>query len=312
MPKKIAAFGELLWDLLPTGKVLGGAPANFIYRINSFGDQGTLMSKVGNDKAGKEIREALRGLGVSDENVQTDYEFQTGSVKVKIDPNGIPDFNIIADVAYDHIEINSEMIDAFSQADCVCFGTLVQRYGISKNTLRELIHEAPDVVKFLDINLRKKCYTVATLEESLRMTNILKANEEELLVVKELFGLKSENLKDLAKEAIQTFNLEIILCTLGSNGAFCLTHEDVFHYDPGYQISLGDTVGSGDAFSAGFVHYFMNGFPIDQALRFGNAAGAMVATTLGATAKITKEEILNFMITPHVRNSVRLISNKKV
>lgn len=305
MPKRIAAFGELLWDFLPTGKVLGGAPANFIYRINSFGDQGTLLSKVGNDKSGREAREALRNLGLSDENIQTDYEFPTGSVKVKIDGNGIPDFNIITDVAYDHIEINAEMIDAFSQADCVCFGTLVQRYGISKNTLRELVHEAPDVIKFLDINLRKKCYTAASVEESLRMTNILKTNDEELLVTKELLGLKSDNLKDLAKEAIEKFNLEIILCTLGSNGAFCLTQDDSFHYDPGYQISLGDTVGSGDAFSAGFIHYYMNGYEIEEALRFGNAAGAMVATTTGATSPVSKEQILDFMTIPQNRNNVR-------
>jgi fructokinase len=305
MPKKIAAFGELLWDLLPAGKVLGGAPANFIYRINSFGDQGTLLSKVGNDKAGKDAREAIRRLGLSDENIQTDYEFPTGSVKVKIDENGNPDFNITTDVAYDHIEINYEMIDAFSEADCVCYGTLVQRYGISKNTLRELIHESPDVVKFLDINLRKKCYTAASVEESLRMANILKTNDEELLITKELLGLKSVNLKDLAKEALETFDLEIILCTLGSNGAFCLTREDAFHYDPGYQISLGDTVGSGDAFSAGFVHYYMNGFPIEEALRFGNAAGAMIATTTGATSPVSKQQIIDFMSIPHNRNNAR-------
>lgn len=302
MSKKIAAFGELLWDLLPNGKVLGGAPANFIYRINSFGDQGTLLSKVGNDKAGKEAREALRNLGVSDENVQTDYEFPTGTVKVKIDDDGNPDFNIITEVAYDHIEINSEMMEAFSEADCVCFGTLVQRYGISKNTLRELIHESTDVVKFLDINLRKKCYSAAIIEDSLRMTNILKTNDEELLITKELLGLKNENLKDLAQETIEKYKLDILLCTLGQNGAFCLTQDGLFHYDPGYQIILGDTVGSGDAFSAGFVHYYMNGHPIDEALRFGNAAGAMVATTTGATAPISKEEILNFMVNPRKRN----------
>ncbi len=305
MPKKIAAFGELLWDLLPSGKVLGGAPANFIYRINSFGDQGTLLSKVGNDKAGKEAREALKNLGLSDENVQIDYEFPTGSVKVKIDNYGNADYNIITDVAYDHIEINAEMINAFSQAACVCFGTLVQRYGISKNTLRELIHESPDVVKFLDINLRKNCYTAASIEESLRMTNILKTNDEELLTTKNLLNLKHENLKELAQETIEKYNLEIILCTLGSNGAFCLTKEDVFYYDPGYQISLGDTVGSGDAFSAGFVHYYMNDSPIEDALRFGNAAGALVATSTGATSPISKEEILDFMVIPHSRNSAR-------
>lgn len=302
---KIAAFGELLWDLLPNGKVLGGAPANFIYRINSFGDEGTLLSKVGNDKAGREAREALKRLGVSDENIQTDYEFPTGSVRVKIDEKGNPDFNIITDVAYDHIEINAEMMDAFSQADCVCFGTLVQRYGISKNTLRELIHESSDVVKFLDINLRRNCYTATTIEDSLRMTNILKTNDDELLITKDLLGLKQDSLKDLAQEVIEKYNLDILLCTLGSNGAFCLTSDDIFHYDPGYQISLGDTVGSGDAFSAGFVHYYMNGFPIEEALQFGNAAGAMIATTTGATAPISKEEILDFMVIPHNRNAVR-------
>jgi fructokinase len=305
MPKKIAAFGELLWDLLPNGKVLGGAPANFIYRINSFGDNGTLLSKVGNDKAGKEAREALIRLGVSDENIQTDYEFPTGTVNVTFDENGNPDFDIITDVAYDHIEINTEMMESFSQADCICFGTLVQRYGISKNTLRELIHESPDVVKFLDINLRKKCYTATSIEDSLRMANIVKTNDEELMITKELLGLEKESLKDLAREVIEKYKLDIVLCTLGSNGAFCLTREEVFHYDQGYQISLGDTVGSGDAFSAGFVHYYMNGYPIEEALQFGNAAGAMIATTTGATAKITKDEILNFMVIPHKRNSVR-------
>jgi len=302
MPKKIAAFGELLWDLLPSGKVLGGAPANFIYRINSFGDEGTLLSKVGNDQSGKDVRESLIRLGVSDENIQTDYEFPTGSVEVKIDEFGNADFNICTDVAYDHIEINSEMMEAFSEADCVCFGTLVQRYGISKNTLRELIHQSEGVVKFLDINLRRKCYTATSIEDSLLMANILKTNDEELKITKELLGLEQESLKDLAREVIENYNLDIVLCTLGSDGAFCLTRNLVLHYDAGYQVVLGDTVGAGDAFSAGFVHYYMNGFPIEEALRFGNASGALVATTTGATSPISKEEILEFMNAQHDRN----------
>lgn len=306
MPRKIAAFGELLWDLLPSRKVLGGAPANFIYRINSFGDHGTLLSKVGNDKAGRVARETLRNMGVSDENVQTDYYFPTGSVKVKIDEFGNADYHILTDVAYDHIEINTEMMDAFSQADCVCFGTLVQRYGISKNTLRELIHEAPDVVKFLDINLRKKCYTATSIEDSLKMADILKTNDNELLITKELLGLKNENLKKLAQEVLEKYNLKIILCTLGANGAFCITDKNEFFYDPGHEIELVDTVGSGDAFSAGFVHYYMNGHPINEALRFGNAAGAMVATTTGATTPIGKNEIISFMLQTHKRNSIQL------
>lgn len=306
MPKKIAAFGELLWDLLPAGKILGGAPANFIFRINSFGDQGTLLSKVGNDKAGKEIREALKRLGVSDENIQTDYEFPTGSVKVKVDGLGNADYNILTDVAYDHIEINSEMMEAFSEADCVCYGTLVQRYGISKNTLRELIHEAPEVVKFLDINLRKKCYTASSVEDSLRMANILKTNHEELQITGQLLNLHHSNLQDLARETIEKYNLDILLCTLGEHGAFSLTKENELFYDPGYQISLADTVGSGDAFSAGFVHYYMNGYSIEDALRFGNAAGAKVATTTGATTPICKQDILEFMQKSVDRKSISL------
>jgi fructokinase len=306
MPKKIAAFGELLWDVLPSGKVLGGAPANFIFRVNSFGDHGTLLSKVGNDRAGKEIREALRNLGVSDENIQTDYEFPTGAVKVKVDELGNADYNILTDVAYDHIEINTEIMEEFSQSDCVCFGTLVQRYGISKNTLRELVHEAPDVVKFLDINLRKKCYTATSIEDSLRMANILKTNNDELLITKYLLNLQQSTLKDLAAETIEKYKLDIILCTLGEYGAFCLTKENGFFYDPGYQINLVDTVGSGDAFSAGFIHYYMNGRPIEEALQFGNAAGAKVATTTGATTLVTKEEILAFMQQTHNRNSAEL------
>ncbi len=126
-----------------------------------------------------------------------------------------------------------------------------------------------------------------------------------MLITKELLGLSGENLKDLAREVIGRSNLDILLCTLGSNGAFCLTKDDVFYYDPGYQVSLCDTVGSGDAFSAGFVHYYMNGHPIDEALRFGNAAGAMIATTTGAMTPVAKDEILNFMALPHNRNSVR-------
>jgi len=306
MPKKIAAFGELLWDFLPSGKVLGGAPANFIYRINSFGDTGTLLSKVGNDKAGKDIREALKNLAVSGENIQTDYEFPTGSVKVKVDEQGNADYNILTDVAYDHIEINTEMMEAFSEADCVCYGTLVQRYGISKNTLRELIHEAPDVVKFLDINLRKKCYTANSVEDSLKMADILKTNDNELLITRELLGLQNEKLKDLAQETIEKYKLNILLCTLGENGAFCLTKEGDFFYDPGYQIALVDTVGCGDAFSAGFVHFYMNGYSIEEALQFGNAAGAKVATTTGATSPISKDEILEFMQKCSNRNYLTL------
>jgi fructokinase len=160
------------------------------------------------------------------------------------------------------------------------------------------------VVKFLDINLRRNCYTAASIEDNLQMANILKTNDKELLVARDLLGLKNDNLKNLAAEVAEKYKLEIILCTLGENGAFCLTSKNEFYYDPGYQVDLVDTVGSGDAFSAGFVHYYMNGHTIDEALRFGNAAGAMVATTTGATVPIFKGDILNFILGNNKRKSV--------
>ncbi|MGQ8338442.1 carbohydrate kinase family protein [Sunxiuqinia sp. A32] len=296
MAKTILAFGELLWDLLPSGKVLGGAPANFIFRINSFGDKGYLVTRLGNDELGDEALSLVKGLNLSTENIQTDEVFPTGTVEVKLDENGVPDFNIIKDVAYDHIELTSEMIQLARKADCLCFGTLIQRYGISKNTLRELILEAPQAIKFLDVNLRKDCYTLKTITESLNLTNILKINDDELIALKDMLGLKKEVLRDMAQEMLEKFDkLEIILVTLGSKGAFVLSADGEYFYDPGYKVKLADTVGSGDACSAGFVHSYLKGRSLAESLKLGNAAGAMVASMNGATQPISKDEIIAFM-----------------
>ncbi len=302
MPKKIAAFGEILWDLLPTGRVLGGAPTNFIFRINSFGDKGILLSRVGNDRAGREACKILRALGVSDHNIQTDYEFPTGTVNVKIDENGIPDFTITPRVAYDHIEITSETIKAFCEADCVCFGTLIQRYGISKNTLRELIHESPDAIKFLDINLRKNCYTRQIVHDSLHMADIVKLNDDELLTVKMLLDIPGNNLREIVNNLLVQFRLKTVLCTLGDKGAFVMSDKQEYYYDPGYKVQIGDTIGAGDACSAGFIHYLLNGRTLEDALKFGNASGALVATTTGATTAISKQQIIDFMNSNCPRN----------
>ena len=295
MAKSVVAFGELLWDMLPNGRVLGGAPANFIFRINSFGDRGSLISRLGDDDLGDEALALVRDLELSTEHIQRDDLFPTGTVDVVLDRDGNADYTINRDVAYDHIELASEMIDLVREADCICFGTLIQRYGIAKNTLRELLKEAPNVDRFLDVNLRKDCYSQQSVEESLEMATILKINDEELFAVKSLIGLNSDTLKDLAQELIEQYQLKVALVTLGEKGAFVLDASGQYFYDAGYQVKLIDTVGAGDACSAGFIHYYLNGKSLQESLCFGNATGAMVATTEGATQSISKSEILSFI-----------------
>ena len=295
MGKKIVAFGELVWDIFGEDKILGGAPANFIFRLNSFGDNGFLLSRVGSDNLGKEALKRMVQLGMSNENVQIDNVFPTGTVNVKVDGNGLPDYFIKRDVAFDHIECTSEALKLVRDADCLCFGTLVQRYGISKNTLRELIKEAPKPVKFLDIKLRKDCYTKNILENNLVYADILRLKEIELFSLKDELALAESGTKALARELIDRYGLNLILVTKGKFGAFALDKDNNYYEDRGYYINLVDTVGSGVAFSAGFMHYYLSGRPVDESLQFGNAAGALTAATHGATKLISKSEILNLI-----------------
>ncbi len=303
MRKKIIAYGELLWDILPSQKLLGGAPANFIFRMNNFGDEGSLISCVGDDALGKEALQQVRQLGLSDEYVQVNRTYPTGTVPVTLDEKGIPDFTIRKQVAFDYIEPTVELITLAEKANCICFGTLIQREERSRNTLLSLLGSSPKAIKFLDINLRKECYTKSSIMESLQLADILKLNDEELFVLKGILELKGHSLKELCAEIIEQYQLELALVTLGEKGAFTLSKTGEYHYDPGYRIELKDTIGSGDACSAGFMHSYLNGKSLNDSLKFGNAAGAIVATTSGGTKKITKEDIIQFLNEKHNRIS---------
>lgn len=303
MKKTILAYGELLWDLLPTGKALGGATTNFIFRINLFGDNGFLISKLGKDKNGEEAREKIMELGLAVHHVQTDPKLPTGTVPVTLDAKGTPEFVITPDVAYDHIMLTGDMLHLAALADCIYFGTLSQRAEHSRNTLYQLLKAAPQAVKFLDINLRKDCYTKESVTASLEAADILKINDEELLVLRTLLTLSGDTYRELALELLEKHRLRLVLVTLAEKGAFELTGIGHYSYDPGYLVKVQDTVGSGDAFSAGFMHEYLGGRTPEEALKFGNAAGALVATTQGGTRQITKDEIIRFMNTKQARIS---------
>ena len=295
MNKKIVAFGEVVWDILPNGKTLGGTPSNMVFRCNSFSEQGFLLSRVGDDELGTEALEKLKDLGISDDNVQIDGEFPTGTVHIAFDNNYDPRYVVTPDVAFDHIEFSAEALKLVREADCVFYGLLPQRFGISKNTLRELIKESPDSLHFFDLKLFEHFFNVAVVENLLASSNIVRIKEKEIPFLSSELGLSAENLNVFSAGLSQKYKIDLILITRGQNGVFAFHQKKGAFNDLGYKIEITDNIGSGMAFSAGFLHYYLNGKSIQQALNFGNAAGALNTTKRGATSYFNKKDVLYFM-----------------
>ena len=297
MSSTIVSFGEALWDLLPTGPVLGGAPLNFAYRLNSLDHRSIIVSRLGKDEFGQKACKQIVSLGMDDTYLQWDDTYPTGTVEVYFDKDKNPDYTIIENVAYDYIEFNADLEDIIESADCICFGTLAQRNTVSRQTIQSLLSKFSGKFKLLDINLRKKCYTGETLESSLDQATILKLNEEELVVLVGLFGLQGASAPNQAEHLLKHAGLKYCVVTLGDRGTLALSHRGEIIYRPGYQVSLIDPCGSGDGFTAGFIHALLEGESLNQACRLGNALGAMVAQQEGATQPISYKEALAFMET---------------
>jgi fructokinase len=291
--RTVVAFGETLWDLLPEGPLLGGAPCNFAYRVGSLGERGVLVTRLGEDDLGRQAQERLLALGMDTRYVQWDPVHPTGTVQVHVDARGIPDFTIVPDVAFDAIEAAPALLDLASQADCVCFGTLIQRSRVSRRTLYRLLDAAPRALKLLDVNLRKGCFSRDTIEESLRKADLVKLNDQEALELKHLLGLRSKSVAGLARELRRGWSLDACVVTLGERGALAVTRREETAV-PGWTVPVKDTIGSGDAFTAAFVSSWMRGRALEECCFFGNVLGAMVARTAGATSPISREEIRRF------------------
>jgi fructokinase len=293
----IVSFGEALWDLLPTGPVLGGAPLNFAYRVNSLGHRSIIVSRLGKDDLGAKAREQIVTLAMDDTCLQWDDAYPTGTVKVYFDEDKNPYYTIIENVAYDYIESSADLANIVKSADCLCFGTLAQRNTVSRQTLQSLLSKFSGKFRLLDINLRKNCYSDETLKSALEQANVLKLNDEELAVLVDLLELRSNSAPDQAENLLNHAGLEYCVVTLGERGAFALSHRGEKIYSPGYQVSLVDPCGSGDGFSAGFIHALLEGGSLNKACRLGNALGAMVAQQQGATQPISYREVMAFMDT---------------
>ncbi len=299
MSSTIVAFGEALWDLLPTGAVLGGAPLNFAYRVHSLGHRSIIVSRLGKDDLGAKAREQIVTLGMDDTCLQWDDAYPTGTVEIYFDEDKNPDYAINENVAYDYIEFTDDLENIIESADCLCFGTLAQRNTISRRTLQGLLARFSGKFTLLDINLRKNCYSDETLKSSLEQANILKFNDEELAKLADLLGLQGDSAPDQAERLLEHAGLEYCVATLGERGAFALSRRGEKIYSPGYHVSLVDPCGSGDGFAAGFIHALLEGESLKQACRLGNALGAMVAQQEGATQPISYREAMAFMDANH-------------
>lgn len=296
MKNKIVAFGEVVWDILPNGKELGGTPSNFVFRCNSLGDEGYLLSRVGDDDLGKEALKRLEGLGISNRNVQFDSEFKTGTVEVTFDENNEVKYSVAPDVAFDHIEFSAEALKLVREADCLVFGLLPQRFGLSKNTLRELLKESPDSLHFFDLKLFEHFFSQKVVKRLLKAANVVRIKEKEIDILARELQITYKDLEDFTRQLSSIFKIKLILVTRGKKGVMAFHKKEGFFYEPGYSLlNYVDSVGSGMAFSAGFLHCYLNGKPINEALNFGNAVGALNTSKRGATEPFSIKDVLDFM-----------------
>jgi fructokinase len=291
----VVSFGEALWDLLPTGPVLGGAPLNFAYRVNSLGHRSIIISRLGKDDLGEKAREEIVTLGMDDTCLQWDDAYPTGTVEISFDEDKNPDYTIIENVAYDYIEFSDNLQKIIKSADCLCFGTLAQRNTVSRQSLQGLLSNFSGRFTLLDINLRKNCYSGKTLKNSLEKANIVKLNDEELAELVVLLGLQGDSAPDQAEHLLKYAGLEYCVVTLGERGALALSRRGEKIYSPGYHVNLVDPCGAGDGFAAGFIHALLEGRSLKRACLLGNALGAMVAQQEGATQPISHRETMVFM-----------------
>lgn len=285
MAHKIVAIGEVLWDLLPSGKQLGGAPANFTYHCRSLGADSRLVTRVGNDDLGREVLERFRLLGLPTENVQIDAEFPTGTVDVALTSDGQPRFTIRERVAWDQIAADENAFAAAASADAVCFGSLAQRSEPARAAIRTLVAAAhPGALRLFDVNLRPPFVDRGIIADSLTLANALKLNDQELSELAEIFGL-SPDVQESLVELADRFSLPLIALTRGSRGSLLLA-DGAFSDHPGRTIAVSDTIGAGDAFSAALIVGRLAGRPIDEINRHANEVAAYVCSQPGGTPRL--------------------------
>lgn len=291
----VVGLGELIWDMLPEGRRLGGAPTNFAYVSRLLGggaDTVAVASRVGRDALGREALERLARVRISTEHVQTDATHPTGTVGVTLDARGEANFNVNQNSAWDYLEWSAGWAELAARADAVCFGTLGQRAAQSRAVIaRFLGRTRPDALRVFDVNLRHSFFDAAMLAASLRLASVVKLGAEELQCVAELAGVgTSGGERATAERLAHAFDLRLVAVTRGARGSLLVTPAEAVEH-PGFRVRVADTIGAGDAFAAALVNRLLRRATLAEASDAANRAGAWVTTQSGATPEVNPADV---------------------
>jgi fructokinase len=277
----VVGVGELLWDLLPGGRQLGGAPANFAFHAHNLGARAAVISRVGEDSLGQEILARFNAIGLTTECIQTDREAPTGTVEVSLDGAGTPHFVIRDNAAWDRLAVEQTALAAVRQADAICFGTLAQRTPGARKSIQRIVAAVPaDSLRVLDVNLRQQFYSREVLESSLHLANVLKLNDIELPVLAEMFGLANSG-PDAIEQLARAFDLRVVALTRGERGSL-IYREGQWSEQKPKPVAIADTVGAGDAFSAALVTGLLMSMGLEEVHNFASDVARYVCTQPGA------------------------------
>ncbi len=287
----IVCFGEVLWDMLPTGKVPGGAPMNVAFHAENFEIDAQIISAIGNDELGLELKTFLEQKGMSTDLVHVNFTFPTSTVQVTLDEKGAASYEIVQPVAWDFLYVDDAILRKVEQADFLLFGSLICRKEYNIKPLLRLIGKAKKTV--FDVNLRPPFYSQELIETLLQKANIVKMNDEELDTITAWYGIKNK-LEEKMTFLMKKFKIETMVMTKGKEGAYCM-HQDQWYSQKSFPVKVEDTVGSGDSFLAAFLYKMSKGNDWQQCLQFACATGALVATQSGGTPDIDVKMIEDFI-----------------
>ena len=284
MGKFVIGIGGALWDMLPEGKKLGGAPANFAYHASQFGLEGLAVSAIGHDALGEELIGQLEEHNLPYHLARVDYP--TGTVQVTLDAQGVPQYEIKTDVAWDNIPFDEELRALAKDCKAVCYGSLAQRSEVSRATIQAFLDATPvECLKVFDINLRQNFYTKEILENAFRRCDILKINDEELVVIARLFNIPGLGLDEKCWYMYKEYGLKMLILTCGTNGSYVF-HEGGMSYQVTPKVEVADTVGAGDSFTGSFIGSILQGKSVAAAHETAVKVSAYVCTQKGAMPTI--------------------------
>jgi fructokinase len=290
-PVVMVGLGEVLWDILPSGRLLGGAPANFAYMANLLGDCGIVASRVGNDDFGMEACQIMEKLGLNTAYIQNDDKHKTGTARVTIDSAGQPTFSIDESVAWDFLEWTESWNQLSRRADVICFGSLAQRSEVSAATIHRFLQNTPTrALRICDVNLRQSFYGVEVLRRLFRHAHVVKLNDQELFRVSSLLALGVGNEEALARRLMGKYNLRLVCITRGARGSLLVSADQSVEHK-GLRVKVADAVGAGDAFTASLAHEYVRGKSLQEISEFANRVAAWMATQVGATPLIHRARL---------------------